>query len=146
MPSATVTVDAPIADVFALLADLTTHPTWSPDVLSARQITDAPLGVGTRFRNEIRGVGESEVEVTEYEEPTRVEFLGHPNMGDVRHLFTLTSQGERTRVDQVLEMRLSGLRSLLGPVMAVMMKRGARRNAAGLEHHFRSGANPETGS
>ncbi len=96
MPSATVTVDAPIADVFALLADLTTHPTWSPDVLSASQITDAPLGVGTRFRNEIRGVGESEVEVTEYDVRTRVEFLGHPNMGDVRHLFWLTSQAERT--------------------------------------------------
>ena len=114
MPSATVTVDGPIAGVFALSADLTTHLTWSPDVLSASQITDGPVGLSTRFRNEIRGVGESEVEITEDDEPTRVEFLGRPNMDDVRHLFPLTFQGERTRVDQVLEMRLRGLWSLLG--------------------------------
>ena len=54
MPTATATIDRPIAEVFALLADLTTHPTWSPDMVSASQITDGPIGLGTRFLQKIR--------------------------------------------------------------------------------------------
>ena len=141
MPTATVTVDRPIGDVFALLADLTTHPTWSPDVVSASQITEiGPVGLGARFRIKIKGAGESEMEITVYDEPTRVEFRGSDKMGEARHLFSLTPEGDRTRVDQVLEMRLKGPWRLLTPVMAIMLRRGARTNATGLERHFHGGA------
>ena len=50
MPTAAANIDRSIAEVFALLADLTTHPTWSPDVLSATQITTGPVGLGARFK------------------------------------------------------------------------------------------------
>ena len=139
MPTATVTVDRPIGDVFVLLADLTTHPTWSQMVVSASQITDGPVGLGTRFRHTIKGEGESEVGITVYEEPTQVEFRGSDRMGEARHLFSLTPEGERTRVDQVLEMRLTGPWRLLTPVMAIMLRRGVRMGAADLERHLRGG-------
>ena len=143
MPTATVTIDAPIADVFALLADMTTHPTWSPDVLSGSQLGDGPVGLGTRFQLELKGPGESEQEITEYDEPTRVQFSGRTRMGDTRHRFFLTPEGERTRVDQVLEMRPQGLWRLLAPVMAMMMKKGVRENAAGLESYFEGSTKAE---
>ena len=145
MPTATVTIGRPVIEVFALLADLTTHPTWSPDVLSASKITDDTLGLGTRFRLELKGLGEAEVEITEYDEPARVEFRGRSRMGDTRHLFSLTPEGERTRVDQVLEMRPRGLWWLLEPIMTIMLGRGARKNAGGLERHFQSGPKAEAG-
>ena len=146
MPTATVTIDRSIAEVFALLADLTTHPAWSPDVVSASKIMDAPVGLGTRFQFELKGLGKSEIEITEYEEPTRVEFRGRNKMGDTRHLFSLTAVSQRTRVDQVLEMRPKGIWWLLVPVMAIMLRRGVRRNAAGLERHFKGGTSAEAGS
>ena len=139
MPTATVIIDRSIAEAFALLADLTTHPTWSPDVLSASKITDDPVGLGTRFQFELKGIGKGEPEITEYDEPTRVQFSGRIRMGDTRHLFSLMTVGERTRVDQVLEMRPRGLWWLLAPVMAMMMRRGVRANASGLERYFQGG-------
>ena len=99
MPSATVTVDAPIDKVFTLLADLTTHPGWSPDVLSATQSTDGPVRLGTRFRHEIKGIVKSEIGITVHDKPNSVEFRGSVKMGDVCHLFSLTAEGDRTRVD-----------------------------------------------
>ena len=139
MPTAAVTVDGPIAEVFALLADLRTHPKWSPDLVSASQITNGPVGLSTRSRTEIKGIGGGEVETITYDAPYLVEFLGSYSMGESRHLFSLTAEGERTKVDQVLEMRLRGIWRLLAPVTAIMMGRGARRNAAGLERHFEDG-------
>ena len=134
------TVNGPIGDVFALVADLTTHPTWSPDVKSCSKITDSPVGLGTRFLIELQGLGKMELEVTEYEVPSRVKFSGRHRMGDTRHLFAMTPDGERTRVDQVLEMRPGGLFRLIAPVMGIMLKRGLPKTAGGLERHYQRAA------
>ena len=107
--------------------------------MSASQISDGPVGLGTRFHTEVKGIGWGEVETITYDAPNLVEFLGNYSMGESRHLFSLTAEGERTSVDQVLEMGLRGIRRLLAPVMAIMMRSGARRNAAGLERHFQDG-------
>ena len=136
MATGSVTVDAPIDDVFALLADLTTSDAWNPDALSTTQLTDGPLGLSTRFQHKIKGVGDGEVEITVYEEPRRVEFRGNYNMGEVRHLFSLAGEGDRTRVDQVLEMHLKGLWRLMAPAMPLMLRSGVRVTAGGLARHF----------
>ncbi len=47
-------VDAPPADVWAVVSDLSTHTEWRPALLEFRQVSDGPLGVGSRIREVVR--------------------------------------------------------------------------------------------
>jgi hypothetical protein len=41
-------------EVFDFVADERNEPCYNPRMLSVKQITDGPIGVGTRFRTELK--------------------------------------------------------------------------------------------
>lgn len=45
-----VVVDASPDDVWAVISDLGSHTSWRPALKEFRQVSDGPLGVGTRIR------------------------------------------------------------------------------------------------
>jgi hypothetical protein len=78
--SASVSVDRPIQDVFAFLAEGRNNPIWRSDVTVAARIlgTGADLGVGTTFMQRVtersgRAVEET-YEITGYHPPRLLEF------------------------------------------------------------------------
>ncbi len=74
---ATVTIDKPIEEVFAFLADGENDPKFSPRVLEIEKTTDGPPGVGTIYASTVKDAGmktQREFELTEFEQPTKIRW------------------------------------------------------------------------
>jgi len=112
----TATIKRPAAEVFAAVANPETYPHWSPSVPRVQKLTAGPLGVGTRFQAMAPGFGQGELEISEYEKPTRVLIRAGTAVVDGTHLFLLRPEGDDTRVEQVARMKLKGPVVIMTPI------------------------------
>lgn len=108
----------PRRDVFDTVVDGGRFAEWNPTVKSSRQLTDGPVGDGTRFEWELSGFGKVVQELAEFDRNRRVRIV--PQISSLKggHRFSFAPVPEGTRVDRELEMVPKGLLRLLGPVMA----------------------------
>jgi carbon monoxide dehydrogenase subunit G len=85
-----ITIDAPIEDVWEVVADIERQPLWMEEMKSVRLTTPGPVGVGTRGEADVRiflvGIVDP-VEIDVYDPPTRF---------GIRHVGTFTGQGRIT--------------------------------------------------
>jgi len=110
-----ITINRPIDEVFAFVADGTTAPRWRPGVLDVA--LESGSGVGARYRQGVRGPGgrriAADYEITAFEPARRLAFMA--TAGPVRptgeYRFEATPEG--TRVTFSLAATLGGLRGLL---------------------------------
>ena len=81
-------IDAPIEQVWAVLADIERQPEWMHDLRDVRVITPPPVGVGTRAVGTVQALGiavEDPIEVTVFEPPVHYA---------VRHEGFVTGRGD----------------------------------------------------
>ena len=52
-----VRIERPAEEVWAVVADLETHLAWRPALIEFRQVSEGPLGVGSRIREVLRWRG-----------------------------------------------------------------------------------------
>jgi carbon monoxide dehydrogenase subunit G len=74
---ATVTIDRPIEEVFAFLADGANDPKFSPRVQKIEKVTDGPVGAGTIYKSTVKDAGmttQREFELTEFVAPTKIRW------------------------------------------------------------------------
>jgi carbon monoxide dehydrogenase subunit G len=127
MPSAqnSVTINRPVGDVFAFLADGENEKQWRPGVKEIHREGGAP-GVGSIYRQKVSGpMGktiDADVEITEFEPGRRIAF--HAIAGPVRPRgsYVLESAGDgATRVTFSLEAEVTGAMKLMkGKVQKTM--------------------------
>jgi uncharacterized protein YndB with AHSA1/START domain len=122
------TIDGPREAVFSAIGAIDDQPQWNPSVRSVRRIDRG----STRFVIDVRGVGRSPVVISELHAPTRLR-LESPH-GALT--YRLTAEGQRTRVDQLLELQLDGWRALLAPVISWIARRRLRAAARALAAHL----------
>jgi uncharacterized membrane protein len=96
-------IDAPIAAVWARLADITTQPEWMTEMKAVRVITPGAIGLGTRAEADVRILGitvSDPIEIVEFSPPHRFA-IRHDGRFQGRGLITLDTRdgGRRTRVD-----------------------------------------------
>lgn len=110
------------------------HPTWEPEVLSIRPITDGPMGVGTRaamLRKDMGKVHETVYEVTAFEPGRRVAVRhadGPMDFAlDIR--FTPVTATE-TDITAQVDATPRGPMRLLAPVFGVYRRRTTSRITA----------------
>jgi carbon monoxide dehydrogenase subunit G len=75
--SATTTINRPIDQVFAFLADGTNDTKFSPRVQKIEKLTDGPPGVGTVYSSSVKDAGvktSREFKLTEFEQPTKIRW------------------------------------------------------------------------
>jgi hypothetical protein len=75
--SATATINKPIGEVFAFLADGTNDRKFSPRVQEIRKTTDGPIGVGTVYASTVKDAGmksSREFKLTEFDQPTKIRW------------------------------------------------------------------------
>jgi Polyketide cyclase / dehydrase and lipid transport len=52
-------INRPVEEVFDFVADERNEPRYKPRMLRAEQISEGPIGVGTRFHTELKTMGRS---------------------------------------------------------------------------------------
>jgi dehydrogenase/reductase SDR family member 12 len=75
----TITVERPVTEVFARVADFSDLAKWDPTFDSSRRIDEGPIGVGSSFQ--VRGSAAGKeldlvLTIVEYDPPRRVVFNG----------------------------------------------------------------------
>jgi uncharacterized protein YndB with AHSA1/START domain len=139
------TIDRPIDDVFARLADVDGYRTWMHRTGMYRrsgQTSEGPLGPGTSYFDATR-MGTFRGEVTDYEPPTRIAFRealhwwGSDRM-EARPEYVLEADRETTIVRHVAEGELFGMMRVMKPIAALLAKSERARTLASLKHSLES--------
>jgi uncharacterized protein YndB with AHSA1/START domain len=133
------TIDRPISDVFARLADLDGYRTWMRRTGLFRrsgQTSDGPTGLGTAYFDATR-MGTFRGEVTDYEPPARIGFretlrwFGSDLM-EARPEYILEADRDKTIVHHVAEGELFGMMRLMKPVAALLARSERARTVESL--------------
>ena len=139
------TIDRPIGDVFARLADLDGYRTWMRRTGLFRrsgQTSDSPLGLGTAYFDATR-MGTFRGEVTDYEPPTRIGFretlrwFGSDLM-EARPEYILEADRDKTIVVHIAEGELFGMMRLMKPVAALLASSERARTIKSLRRSLES--------
>ena len=143
------TIDRPISDVFARLADLDGYRTWMRRTGLFRrsgQTSDGPLGLGTAYFDATR-MGTFRGEVTDYEPPARIGFretlrwFGSDLM-EARPEYILEADRDKTIVHHVAEGELFGMMRLMKPVAALLARSERARTVESLRRSLESDLGP----
>lgn len=117
MPAARnqVTIQRPVADVFAFIADGLNGPAWRSGILDIAHVTGS--GVGATYKQGVKGPGgrrvDADYRVTAFEPGRRLAF--EAIAGPVRPTgeYLLEDVGGATRVTFALQAQLGGVQRLL---------------------------------
>jgi uncharacterized protein YndB with AHSA1/START domain len=140
------TIDRPVGDVFARLAELGGYRTWMHRTGLFRRsgpTSDGPQGAGTAYFDATR-IGTFRGRVTDYQPPSRLGFgetlrwFGAEVM-EARPEFHLEADGDRTIVHHVAEGELFGLMRLMKPVAALLARSERTRTVESLRRSLESG-------
>lgn len=105
-----VTIDRPLADVFAYLAQFENVPRWNYAISETRKLTSGPVGVGTRYLQfrTLPSPSEEEFEVIEYEPHRRLAVDGDLALFHGRVTYTLDYSDGTTTLTNTMDLRASG--------------------------------------
>ena len=140
------TIDRPISDVFARLADVDGYRTWMRRTGLFRrsgQTSDGPPGLGAAYFDATR-MGTFHGEVTDYEPPARIGFretlrwFGSDLM-EARPEYLLEADRDKTIVHHVAEGELFGMMRLMKPIAAWLARSERSRTVESLKHSLESG-------
>ena len=122
---------------FAYIADFANQAEWDPNTVSSTRIDTAELGVGSRFKLEVKAgprVLTMEYRITEYEPPERVVLIGEGSGVWSEDVISFTDTPDGTRVEYAVELDVSGYLAILRPILpryldrlAEGVKEGMRR-------------------
>ncbi len=124
-----VVVDRTPDEVYRYVADLRNEPNWHVDVASVPPETDPIPVIGKTYALKFKpfmGKTEGTFTVVEVEPGARVEYRA--DFAGLRPLITYTVEpvGEGARFTRSVEMRPTGLKVLIAPLMALMVPRRNR--------------------
>lgn len=135
-------------EIFEYLGDPSHVPEWQESAVSARQVGEGPMGVGSRM-TVIRRVGgrerEMTSEVTEVNPPKSFAARGidGPVRGLVEGTIDPIGDGARSRVTISLDFEAHGIGRLLCPlVVRPQVKKEMPRNLQKLKELLESGSAP----
>jgi uncharacterized protein YndB with AHSA1/START domain len=125
-------VDAPVDELFDLMADPEKEVDWNPDAIDIRRVDDGPLGPGARWRGRYKGMGTMDIRLDEYERPARLVFSITGNRMDMRWTFTFAPEDRATQLSAKAELQSTGAMRLMSPLLGPMMRRTFAKRPAQL--------------
>jgi uncharacterized membrane protein len=132
-------------DVFTYLDQLDRHGEWQTQILEVTNISDGPVGVGTRATEKRKvpgGSREMTYEITEHDSPRRVSFRGLD--GPVRPVGTVTVEplddGARSKVTLQFTLEGHGIGKLIAPLGNFDARRQIPKDQQRLKERLEAGA------
>lgn len=125
MPNAerSITINRPIADVFAFFADAENDPQWRGAVKEIRR--DGPLRTGARYHQLVAGPGgrpvAADIEVTGYEPTSLVSFKVIAGPVRPEGSYRFRESGAGTEITFSLHCELPGLKKLMSKQVQASM-------------------------
>ena len=111
------------AEVFDFLVDYRNEPKWEPNCRQAEKTSDGPIGQGTTFRANMKGMGRVESKIVEFERPARFASQDKGRGVDGRSEFRFEATNGGTQISGKLQMEPHGLMRVLEPLMRPKIKR-----------------------
>jgi uncharacterized protein YndB with AHSA1/START domain len=124
--------------VFDLLADARNEVEWNNWARRVEKVSDGPVGLGTRFRANIKNMGQIEFELSEYDRPNRLQQHASQGSGESWHTYQLDAVPGGTRVSQRANFEPRGTMRFLAPLMQPMMRRHLHQMERGLRQRLES--------
>lgn len=119
-------IDRPLKDVFAFVLDGTKGPLWRPAIMDIEQAPGKPLGVGTVFKQGLKGPGgrriDGDYEIIECRPDELIVFQVIAGPARPTGTYRFEAVGNGTRVTFVLQYEPKGLGRLMDPMIARTMR------------------------
>jgi carbon monoxide dehydrogenase subunit G len=137
----TITVERPLDEVVAYLADFGNTETWDPGTVSCARVGDGPVAVGARWRNVSRFRGRT----TELDyrldrlEPARLVFVGTNRTVTATDDLVFGTAGDSTVVDYRATLDFKGPARLVAPFLRAEFERLADQVAVRLPQVLAAG-------
>ena len=132
-------VQSPPEDVFAFISNLENSPRWGRTKKTVRD-PDSPDGVGARFREEARILGEKvehQSEIRTLNPPTGFSYVNRFENGVVeRTRITLETVDEGTRIDLAAEVDIDQVPQVFAPFVSLVVHQRIGTLFRKLEHEF----------
>lgn len=114
MPATTfsIFIKAPPEEVFPFVGNLLRHPDWATDRMKMEAISSGPIGAGNHYRSTTHFKGMvivAELQVIEYQLPTRFAFKVNDRTGKYAHKFVLRPQQDGTLVERSISNERTGV-------------------------------------
>jgi uncharacterized membrane protein len=125
-----IVINRPLDEVFDFVADARNEPLYNPRMLRAEKLTPGPIGLGTRFRDEIKSMGrpaEITIEIIGYERPRQLTDSIRMSTMDIRGGLTFDPVPAGTRMRWSWELMPRGVFRLLTPMVARIGRRQEQR-------------------
>jgi carbon monoxide dehydrogenase subunit G len=138
-----IVIDRPVAEVWDYVNDPAKDVTWQSTLLEAEQLTDGPVGVGTRVREVRQFLGirvQTVWEFSEYEPMSRSSIVSVSGPVPLKGSYALESQNGGTKLKVTGELDAHGLFKLAEPVFARMTGRELESNLGHLKDLLEAGA------
>jgi carbon monoxide dehydrogenase subunit G len=117
------TIRRTIEDVFEYVADPRNEPEWLPGAKSVTMTSDGEVGRGSTFVGEYERAGRVELQIVEFDRPSRVTFRARSKIVHFDDAVELAAVEGGTRLQARMTADPQGAMRLIGPLMARTMRR-----------------------
>jgi len=123
-------IEATPEAVFDYCTDVLREPEWNPKLLEVEKLTAGPIGLGTRFRIRLDGVGWSTTETIVFNRPSLCAATSTSRLLDVRLEWEVKPAGRGARLSVRTLLLPHGVLRLVQPILRRIMRQQ-------WEHHLR---------
>ena len=121
-----IVINRPVDKVFDFVADARNEPRYNPRMLRAEKLSPGSVGLGTRFRDEVRSLrrrAEIRIEVVGYDRPRRLALSIDMASMHIRGTLAFQPVADGTRMRWSWELAPCGVLKLLTPLIARLGRR-----------------------
>ena len=118
-------IEKPVAAVFDFILDGENNSLWRPAVTDVKALTEKPYGVGSIFKQGLKGPGgriDGDYKITECKPDESIKFEVTAGPARPTGVYTFESDGKSTTVTFVLDFKTKGLAKLMEPMINQSMK------------------------
>src|SRR5690348_1483195 len=118
-----ITIERAPEEVFDFVADERNEPQYNPRMTHAEKISSGPIGVGTRFRAVMMGIGpaaEMTIDYTAYDRPKRLASTTHLSNMDIEGVLLFEPVSDGTRMHWNWDIEPRGFYKLMAPLIGRM--------------------------